>query len=120
MDKKLNKYGEGYAKKLKRLPGPGEDTVIEPFRDAQRALMNGKFSSQQREEFFNDAFLDIIIDLFNKWLITEPHALKEREYLYHVAMALGSVNEKLQAYEMAAKNVNFQALEARKEEEQEQ
>lgn len=116
MEKKLNKFGEGYAKKIKRTPGPGEDTVIEPFRDAQRTLLNGKFSSQIRTEFFNDVFLDIIIDLFNQWLQTEPHALKEREYLYHAAMALGSVNEKMHAYEMAAKNVNFQALEAQKEE----
>lgn len=78
--------------------------VKEPFREAQLALGRGEFSTRERTEFFNVAFADIICELFESWLKTEPHATKEREYLYHCAMSLGSVNEMLRRYETFGKN----------------
>jgi len=68
---------------------------VHPDRQAQLALANAKFSQQHREEFFTDAYGDILVDLFIQWLGTEPHESKSRDHLYHCAMALGSVKEKL-------------------------
>ena len=40
-----------------------------------------------------------------QWLKTEPHETKSREFLYASAMALGSVKEKMIAFETYGKNV---------------
>ena len=66
-----------------------------PFIDSQEALSSAMFAKKERDEFFTEAYSDILVDLFTQWLITEPHCTKEREYLYHVAMGLGSVKERL-------------------------
>jgi hypothetical protein len=66
-----------------------------PFGDSQQALATAMFAKKERDEFFTEAYSDILVNLFTQWLVTEPHCLKEREYLYHVAMGLGSVKERL-------------------------
>jgi len=85
----------------------GEYKPIEPFRDAQVALGRAQFVMREREQFFGEAYSEILSDLFVSWLKTEPHATKEREYLYSTAMALGSVKEKLIGIERYGKNMSF-------------
>jgi hypothetical protein len=104
----MDKYKEGFNHKIKpkRDYNTGE-TVVEPFKDAQLALSRAAFADQQKEEFFNDAYSDILSELFVAWLKTEPHCQKEREYLYSTAMALGSVKEKLISYSMFGRNSAF-------------
>jgi hypothetical protein len=104
----MEKFKQGFEKRVK--PKMNHDTgeyKVEPFREAQLALGRAQFVQREREDFFNEAYSDILADLFVQWLKTEPHAQKEREYLYCTAMALGSVKEKLLQVETYGKNVKF-------------
>ena len=104
----MDKYKDNFNKRVK--PRMNHDTgeyIVEPFRDAQIALVKSQFATREREQFFGDAFGEILSDLFVQWLKTEAHCTKEREYLYHVAMALGSVKEKLVGIETYGANIKF-------------
>jgi len=104
----MDKYRQGLEKRLK--PKMNHDTMeykVEPFRDAQVALGQAQFVQREREQFFNEAYSEILADLFVAWLKTEPHCSKEREYLYSTAMALGSVKEKLVGIETYGNNVKY-------------
>lgn len=104
----MDKYKKGLEQRIK--PKMNHDTgeyKVEPFRDAQVALGRAQFVEREREQFFNDAYSEILADLFVTWLKSEPHCTKEREYLYSVAMALGSVKEKLVGIETYGNNVKF-------------
>lgn len=105
----MQKYNKGVKRRHK--PTRDEETgevKLNPFVQAQQALQSAAFSRGDREEFFTDAYGDIMVELFEAWLKTEPHCTKEREYLYHVAMALGSVKQRLVNIEMYGHNVQHQ------------
>jgi len=93
----MKQYRENAEKRL--------TNKVHPDRAAQLALSNAKFSQQHREEFFTDAYGEILVDLFLQWLSTEPHENKSRDHLYHCAMALGSVKEKMIQFETYGKNI---------------
>jgi len=103
----VKKYTESADKKFK--PNMQKDGSYKPdtFPSAQLALTKAEFSKNDREQFFNEAYGDIMLDLFEAWLSTEPHCTKEREYLYHVAMGLGSVKERLVRIETFGFNSKF-------------
>jgi len=104
----MEKYKESFRSKVK--PKQNHETgeyKVEPFRDAQQALAKAHFVQRDREVFFNEAWGEILSDLFVAWLKSEPHATKEREYLYSTAMALGSVKEKLIRIETYGNNVKY-------------
>lgn len=73
----------------------------------QGIVTRGTFAQQERELFFNEAFGDILADLFVAWCKTEAHCVKEREYLYSTAVALGSLKGKLIDYTNLGKNTQF-------------
>ena len=93
----MDKYRKAAEKKLTNKVHP--DTL------AREALVNAEFSARERESFFNDAYGDILVDLFIEWLRTEPHETKSREFLFSTALALGSVKERLLAIETYGKNI---------------
>jgi len=104
----MDKYRKGFEAKIKpKMNHETNEYKVEPFREAQVALGRAEFVHREREQFFGDAYSEILADLFVTWLKTEPHCSKEREYLYHTAMALGSVKEKLVGIEMYGNNVKF-------------
>jgi len=104
----MDKYKQGLEKRLKpKMNHETNEYKVEPFRDAQVALGQAQFVQREREQFFNEAYSEILADLFVTWLKSEPHCTKEREYLYSVAMALGSVKEKLVAIETYGNNVKY-------------
>lgn len=104
----MDKYKDGFERRVKpKMNHETGEYKIEPFRDAQTALGKAEFSTREREQFFGDAYGEILADLFVTWLKTEPHCSKEREFLYHTAMALGSVKEKLIGIERYGRNVQF-------------
>ena len=114
----MDKYKEGIERRLK--PKMDHDTgqfKVEPFRDAQTALVKAQFSARERESFYTEAFSEIMTDLFVRWLASEPHAQKEREYLYSCAMALGSVKEKMIQIEQYGSNMQFIQSQKKKDEE---
>jgi len=84
----------------KKLTGKVHPDVL-----AKEALVNAEFSSRERESFFNDAYGDVLTDLFVEWLKTDPHETKSREFLYNTALALGSVKERLITIETYGKNI---------------
>ena len=92
----MDKYKQGAKRKFKpKMDQQTGEYKANPFGDSQQALTRAIFARKERDEFFTEAYSDIVVDLFTQWLVTEPHCVKEREYLYHVAMALGSVKERL-------------------------
>ena len=92
---------------------------MNPFRDAQFALAKKEFTSKERQQFFDGVYVDILSDMFMQWLQTAPHCVKEREYLYACAMALGSVKAQMIQYETYGKNAS-NILAAKKETSDEQ
>ena len=78
---------------------------VHPDLQAKQALVNAEFASREREEFFNDAYGEVLVDLFINWLQTDPHEAKSREFLYSTAMGLGSVKEKLMDIETYGRNI---------------
>jgi len=104
----MEKYKKKFEEKVKpKYDHEDGEMKVNPFRDAQFALSRAAFARNDREQFFSDAYGDILTQLFMQWLITEPHCTKEREYLYHVAMALGSVKERLVQIEQFGKNAAY-------------
>jgi sulfatase maturation enzyme AslB (radical SAM superfamily) len=93
----MDKYKKTAEKRL--------TSKVHPDRAAKEALVNAEFASRERENFFNDAYGEILIDLFIQWLKSDPHENKTREFLYSTAMALGSVKEKLIGIETYGKNI---------------
>ena len=83
----------------KRLKGQHPDMI------AREALVRAEFSSRQREEFFEDAYGELLVEYFINWLKTDPHENKTREFIYNSALALGDVKQKLINYETFGKNV---------------
>ncbi len=100
-----NKYSEGFAERLKPQKDPitGE-TIPSPFYTAQKALLTAQFVSRERANFFDAAFVEIMARTFERWLKSEPHAWKEREFLYQSILALGEVKAQLIAFEMLLSN----------------
>jgi hypothetical protein len=114
----MDKYKGSFEKRVKpKMNHETGEYKVEPFRDAQVALGKAEFATREREQFFGEAYGEILSDLFVTWLKTEPHCAKEREYLYHTAMALGSVKEKLVGIERFGANMQF--LHKQKQESQE-
>jgi sulfatase maturation enzyme AslB (radical SAM superfamily) len=108
----MDKYRKAFSEKVK--PQMNHDTgeyKVEPFRDAQNALRRATFVKTEREQFFNDAYGEILSDLFVTWLKSEPHAVKEREFLYASAMALGEVKARMINIETYGNNMKFIAQE---------
>lgn len=97
----MNKYRNGFSEKLK------PDHKKLPINEGQVALVKAQFASEERERFFNDAYTDILTDIFTQWLTTNHHEKETREYLYATAMALGSVKERLLAIETFGKNIPY-------------
>ena len=103
----MDKYKEAFHKRVKPAMNAEGEYKVEPFRDAQVALGKAQFVQREREQFFGEAYGEILADLFVQWLKSEPHATKEREYLYSTAMALGSVKEKLVGIETYGANMAY-------------
>tara|TARA_B110000908_G_scaffold133928_1_gene158157 strand:+ start:302 stop:661 length:360 start_codon:yes stop_codon:yes gene_type:complete len=103
----MKKYKDGIDKKVKSQLQSDGTYRTSPFGDAKNALSRATFSKKERDEFFTEAYGEILSDLFLKWLSTEAHCTKEREYLYHVAMGLGSVKERLISIETYGFNAAF-------------
>ena len=78
---------------------------IHPDLKAKEALVRASFASQQKEEFFNEAFGEIMVDYFMAFIKTEPHETKTREFIYNSILALGDVKKRLTNYEMYGKNI---------------
>lgn len=76
-------------------------------QNAQEAIVRGSFADQMKERFFDHAFGEVLADLFMAWLKTEAHCVKEREFLYATAMALGSVKGKLIDFSNFGKNAQY-------------
>ena len=92
----MDKY-RGTAEK--RLKGQHPDII------AKEALVRAEFSMREREDFFEDAYGEILVEYFINWLKTDPHETKTREFIYNSALALGDVKQRLIQYEMYGKNV---------------
>ena len=92
----MDKYRKTAEKKLK---GQHPDII------AKEALVRAEFSSRQREEFFEDAYGELLVEYFINFLKTEPHEHKTREFIYNSCLSLGDVKSKLIQYETYGKNI---------------
>lgn len=92
----MDKYKKPAEKRLKN---------VHPDILAKEALVKAEFSSRQREEFFNEAFGELMVDYTMQLWKTEPHETKTREFIYSCVLALGDVKNKLVQYETYGKNV---------------
>lgn len=79
----------------------------------------GEHAQKERAEFFDEAYGEILFDLFLAWAGSEPKNVTEREHMYRTVIALGSVKEKLVGYETYGKNLPYLYESRVAEEEQE-
>jgi len=100
----MEKYRQTAEKKLGNTRSHGHHKV-HPDELARQAHTKGTFATQEREQFFDEVYGEVLVDFFLEWLKTESHETKSREFLYSSAMALGSVKAKMINYEMYGKNV---------------
>jgi sulfatase maturation enzyme AslB (radical SAM superfamily) len=100
----MEKYREAAEKRLGNKKSYGKHK-IHPEELARRAHVKGHFAAKERDEFFDEAYGEVLVDYFVEWLKTDPHETKSREFLYAAAMALGSVKEKMMSFEMYGKNI---------------
>jgi hypothetical protein len=101
-DKKLDAF-----RKVVRDRFPATVTPERAAQNAQDAVVRGSFADQMKEQFFDQAFGEVLADVFMAWLKTESHCVKEREFLYATAMALGSVKGKLIDFSNLGKNTSY-------------
>ena len=93
----MEKFRKAAEKKL--------TTKMHPEAIAREALINSEFSKSTRNDFFDTAYGEIMVQYFLAWLNTQPHETKSREFLYSAAMALGDVKSKLISMETYGQNV---------------
>lgn len=86
---------------------PATVTTEQIAQTAQEAIVRGSFADQMKEQFFDAAFGEVLADLFMAWLKTEAHCVKEREFLYSTALALGSVKGKLIDFSNLGRNTQY-------------
>jgi len=67
----------------------------------------GEFARKERDSFYDEAYGEILFDLFIQWVQSPVDEADTREHLYRQALALGSVKEKMINYEMFGKNLAF-------------
>lgn len=96
-----------HLRKVVRNRYPAAVTPERMAQNAQDAIVRGSFSDQMKEQFFDAAFGEVLADIFMAWLKTESHCVKEREFLYATAMALGSVKGKLVDFSNLGKNTTY-------------
>ena len=92
----MDKYRQQAEKKLKG---------IHPDLLAKEALLKAEFTNREREMFFNEAFGELMVEYYIKFMETEPHEHKSREFIYSCVLALGDVKNRLVQYETYGKNV---------------
>ena len=92
----MDKYSKPAEKRLKG---------IHPDLLAKEALVRAEFTDRVKEEFFNEAFGELMFDYYIKFMETEPHEHKSREFIYSCVLALGDVKSRLTQYETYGKNV---------------
>lgn len=107
----MEKYREWFNNLLK----PKRQDNASLMSEDQRALVRAQFSTHEREFFFNDAYAEILSDYFVAWLKTPADDISTREHLYHCAMALGSVKQKLIAIETKGNNIPFLQQQAKQQ-----
>ena len=100
----MEKYRKTAEKRLGNNKSYGNHK-IHPEELARLAHVKGHFAAKERDEFFDEVYGEVLVDLFIEWLKTESHETKSREFLYSSAMALGSVKQKMTDFEMYGKNV---------------
>ena len=67
----------------------------------------GEVSARKRDEFFDEAYAEIMLDLFLRWTQTQLNETELRESLFHNVLALAAIKNKLAEYEMYARNAPF-------------
>lgn len=96
----MDKYRKSGEKSL-------NDKKTHPDTIAKEALVNATFASRERDEFFDAAYGEILVDYFMAFLNTEPHETKTREFIYNSVLALGDVRKRLVGYETFGKNIAY-------------
>ena len=94
---------------MEKYRGSAEKVLkgIHPDLQAKEALLRASFASQQREEFFNEAYGEILTQYFTAWLGTDRHEVKTREFIYNSALSLGDVKQRLINFETYGKNIPY-------------
>lgn len=67
----------------------------------------GEMAVRKKDEFFDEAYAEIMLDLFMRWCQTQLHETEFRESLYQNVLALGAVSGKLAEYQMYGRNAPF-------------
>jgi len=95
------------AQKLKNFSILTQDTRGEQDRSERHAVSMGDFSNKEQTSFWNEAYGDILFDVFKAWLNTSHDDSGQREYLFNTAMALGQVREKLAGMSHVSNNIRY-------------
>lgn len=74
----------------------------------QQIYMNrGRDAEKVKDEFFDEAYAEIMLDLFLRWTQTHLNEVEFRESLFQNVLALGAIKNKLVEYQRYARNAPF-------------
>lgn len=80
----------------------------------------GEVAQQKKDQFFDEAYAEILLDLFMRWCQTDLQEGQLRESLYQNVLALGAVRGKLAEYQMYGRNASFLGMEEGDDEDSEE
>lgn len=86
----------------------------------QMFVHRGETSNREREAFFDEAYAEIMLDLFMRWCQTGLQEVELRESLFQNVLALGAVKGKLAEYSMYARNAPFMMENENEEDDQDE
>ena len=88
---------------------PADEAGIRKHRAHLQQIFvhRGETANREREAFFNEAYAEIMLDLFLRWAQTQLEEKELRESLYQNVLALGAVSGKLAEYSQYSRNAPF-------------
>ena len=90
--------------------GPRGSNKRSPDLLNQEAKVRGTFASQERQQFFDEAYGNLLVDYFIEWLKTEPSDFTQRDFIYNSAKGLADVQNRLVQFEQLGLNADFKEV----------
>ena len=69
------------------------------------SITMGEFASRERSNFFDSISGEIMVDLFEQWRNTTVDEYNTREHIYHTALALQAIKDRMIEKEILGKNI---------------
>lgn len=95
----------------KHPSNPAKDNSKDETHLAPFFVNKGEMADKAMKSLFDEAYGDILFDLFWTWCQTDINDVEKRERLFTHVLGMGAVKSKLNQYSMHGRNVAMMARE---------